>query len=323
VSVGSSHSSEARVRSGVPQGSVLGPPLFLLYINDLPNVVRGSTVKIFADDTKIYLSRKKGLSFDALSDDIERVLSWTLENQLGVAFHKSNILHLGSSNPCYDYVFSGATIPAADVVKDLGVFVSSDLKFSDHIAKMCSKAHKMCSLIFKCFMCREHDFLVKMFKTFVRPLLEYSVTVWSPQNLEKIKEIERVQRRYTKRFPGLFEVPYLERLKILGLERLELRRVKFDLCMTFSIVKGLNVLNFDDFFRYAPLQRSTRSVARNSLLLEMPKKTLDIRSHSFSVRATRFWNFLSDTETQAPSLQSFKARLLKLDFSPLCLVNDF
>jgi hypothetical protein len=130
--------------------------------NDLPSVVKASTVKIFADDTKLYLSRKKNMSFDALNDDIERVLLWTVENQLGVAFHKSSILHIGFNNPKTGYVFGEIDIPALDVVKDLGVYTSSDLKFTIHIDKMVAKAYGMCGLIFKCFICRDHNFLVKI-----------------------------------------------------------------------------------------------------------------------------------------------------------------
>ena len=206
VKHGNKVSGDEKVLSGVPQGSVLGPLLFLLFINDLPQVVKVSTVKIFADDTKIYLSRKSGLTFDALYDDIANVLKWTAKNQLSVAFHKSNIVHLGHGNANTAYVFDNVSIPSAHVMKDLGVHISDDLKFSVHIDKMVAKAHRMAGLIFKCFMCRDHDFLVQMFKTYVLPLLEYCSTVWSPQGLESIKKIERVQRRFTKRFPGLAEM---------------------------------------------------------------------------------------------------------------------
>lgn len=323
VKVGNSLSCERNVLSGVPQGSVLGPVLFLLFINDLPSAVKESTVKIFADDTKIYLSRKKGLTFDALYEDIESVLNWTAENQLGVAFHKSNILHVGHGNPLVEYVFNDTFIPCVDVVKDLGVYVSNDMKFSVHIDKIVAKAHRMCGLIFKCFTCRDHDFLVQMFKTYVLPLLEYCSTVWSPQGLENIKKIERVQRRFTKRFPGLEETVYLDRLKQLSLERLELRRIRSDLVMTFNIVKRLNGLSFDDFFKSSPNERVSRNISRNSLFLEVPKRCLNVRAHSFAVRSVKFWNFLNDKQVLAPSTESFKERLKQMDLESLCLVADF
>ena len=322
VAVNDVLSPEEAVLSGVPQGSVLGPLLFLLYVNDLPSVVKDSTVKIFADDTKLYFSRKKGLAFDLLSDDIDRVLAWTAENQLGVAFHKCSILHLGSSNPMTDYVFGNEPIPPSKLVKDLGVYISDDLKFNEHIAKTVAKAHRMCGLVFKSFSCRDHDFLVKMFIVFVRPLLEYCTTVWSPQGLENIKKVERVQRRFTKRFPGLGEVSYIKRLETLGLERLELRRLRFDAVMTFNIVKGMNCLNFDDFFSYATAGRVSRNLTRNSLLLAVPKKGIDVRSHSFAVRAVQIWNSLSNSEVLSSTVDQFKTKLKAVDVKHLCIVPD-
>jgi hypothetical protein len=116
---------------------------------------------------------------------------------------------------------------------------------------------------------------------------------------------------------------------MLHLERLELRRIRFDLCMTYNIVNGLNGLVFDDFFGYAPMQRLTRSVARNSLLLEVPRKGLNARSHSFAERTLKYWNLLSDHEVLSPSLQSFKLRLQKVDlgillsFVLLMIFNSF
>ena len=315
-------SSLAEVLSGVPQGSVLGPLLFMLFVNDLPKVVKNSAIKIFADDTKLYFSAPKDASFDSLQGDIESVLEWTVQNQLLVAFQKCNILHIGASNQRRDYIFDGINIPAPDYVKDLGIYVSTDLKFNVHIDKYVSRAHRMCGLIFKSFMCRDADFLVKMFKMFVRPLLEYCSTVWSPSGIQNIKKLETVQRRYTKRFPGMSEMPYSQRLTSLGLVKLEIRRMRLDLAMVYNIVHVQNCLKFDDFFCFSRNQRGTRSLSRNSLLLEVPKKGIDARSHAFAVRATKFWNFLSDDEVLSCSIAAFKEKVKRTDLSALCIVES-
>ena len=190
----------------------------------------------------------KNSDFYALQDDLQSVLEWAAKNQLGIAFHKSNVLHMGKNNGHFQYKVDNSVIPAAKCVKDLGVYVSDDLNFSVHVDRIVAKAHRMGALVYRSFKCRDRNFLVQMFVTFVRPMLEYNTTVWSPYQLVQIKKLERVQRRFSKRIPGLQDTPYLDRLKILGLERLELRRIRFDLVMAFKIVKGLNGLVFGDFF---------------------------------------------------------------------------
>ena len=153
--------------------------------------------------------------------------------------------------------------------------------------------------------------------------MEYCTTVWSPQGLENIKKLERVQRRFTKRFPGLAETSYLERMKILNLERLELRRIRFDLVMCFNVINNLNGLNFNDFFQLSKTSRETRNSSRNSMLLNVPKKGLNVHAHSFAQRSIKFWNYLSDDVILAPSVDSFKAKLRTIDLGCMCLVNDF
>ena len=222
------------------------------------------------------------------------------------------------------FVFIGKiSVPETNTIKDLGVYISHNLNFSIHIDKIIAKANRMSALIFKSFKCRDTKFLVHMYEVFVRPMLEYNTTVWSPYSFVDIKRIERVQRSFTKRVPGLHDTPYLDRLANLKLERLELRRVRYDLCMAFSIIKRLNSLNFSDFFSFATASQATRSHSRNSYLLHAPSPRIDVRKNSFSVRVVKYWNFLSDDVVSAKSLSCFKLRLAKVCLDSLCKVNYF
>ena len=145
------------------------------------------------------------------------------------------------------YLIDNIPLPSSDFMKDLGVIMCQDLKFHDHCSAVSNKAHSVCGLILRCFVTKSPDFMVKMFITFARSILEYCSPAWSPYHICDIDKIENVQRRFTKRISGLYETPYLDRLAFLKLESLETRRIKSDILQTFKIVNGLE-LNFDDFF---------------------------------------------------------------------------
>lgn len=131
---------------------------------------------------------------------------------------------------------------------DLGVTVDTNLRFTKHYRLMANKASHRASLILRCFMCRDPNVLFKAFTVYVRPLLEYCSPVWAPVYKGDIDLLERVQRRFTKRLNGLENLPYADRLQLLGnAETLELRRLKYDIIMIYKIVTGSVALDFNDF----------------------------------------------------------------------------
>ena len=177
VSVKNSDSNYANVESGVPQGSVLGPILFLLYINDLAMVAKHCSLKMFADDTKIYFKCDKSVDRTILEIELELIFEWAKVNQLSIALQKCFVLHLGPSNPKNQYVINNISLMSEKFVKDLGVYVSESAHFNVHISKICSKAYHMVNLIFRAFVCRDPKFLISMFNIYVRSTLEYNSCV--------------------------------------------------------------------------------------------------------------------------------------------------
>ncbi len=217
VKIADSISPPTNVISGVPQGSVLGPILFLCYINDLPNVLVDSKVLLFADDAKIYLRFPSSQSNSKLLQDMHKVLDWTKSRYLEISFPKCSILHIGQPENESNLVFPDFIIPKVSLVKDLGIWMSSDLKFAYHIEKICKSANQMVNLIFLCFSSRDSKFLLHMFKTFVLSKIEYCSEVWSPYLKKDIIKLEQVQRRFTKRLPGVQNLSYEERLHVFKL----------------------------------------------------------------------------------------------------------
>ena len=312
VKVNSSFSKSSHVKSGVPQGSVLGPLLFLLYINDVVGSLKNCSIKIFADDCKVYFCIKKFDGYLKLLHDICNIFDWMDANQLKIAMEKCVVLHMGPTNPHRSYVVNGETLPTNSTMKDLGIMVSSDLKFSDHCVLVSKKAFLKLNLLFKACISRDRAFLLATFFSYVRPILEFNCSVWSPYLIKDIDQIEKVQKRFTKRVPGLQNLPYKERLKSLKLQSLELRRLIFDLVQCYKIVHNIDCLKFEDFFTFANVGPRDHSLKLASIPL-LPKK--QVRIHYFSCKIVKIWNFLTEKEVTAPTLESFKKLINSKDLS--------
>jgi hypothetical protein len=231
---------------------------------------------------------------------------------LEIAMHKCQVLHVGRNNPCRDFFIDNIFIDSPTCIKDLGISVTHDLCFTQHINDIVTSTYRRSNLIFKCFLTREPEFLKQMFVSFCRPKLEYNTCVWSPYLKKDIEMIEKVQRRYTKRIQGLHELTYAERLNMLGLDSLEYRRLVFDLCMTYCICRGLVDLRFEEFFTYAPAQYSTRG---HSFKLLAPLTRCSARKNFFANRVINPWNSLPQSVVSAGSLPCFKARLKKANLT--------
>ena len=208
--------------SGVPQGSVLAALLFILYVNDLPEAVECS-IKIFADDCKLYLPVSLPSGPLVLQRALDSAVCWADEWQLSFNTAKSKVLHIGRLLHHQKYTMSGATIEETSTEKDLGVHVDSDLKFRKQAATAVSKASQVMAVIRKSFQLIDKKTLPLLFKTLVRPHLEYGNTVWGPFNRADQRRVERVQRRATKLVPELRNLPYPERLQTLNLPSLYYR----------------------------------------------------------------------------------------------------
>jgi hypothetical protein len=242
------------VVSGVPQGSVLGPILFLLYVNDIDTCCDlPSKAKTFADDTKFYQSYLT-IEEITLHYTFSNLEKWAQDWQLQIEQTKCYHLCIGDvSIPTTTYSIISHEIDTKKSIDDLGIILTSDLKFSTHCDAIASKAFSRANLILKAFSSNNQNILVTAFITYVRPILEYNSCTWNPYLLKDIEKIEAVQRFITRKICMRCKIcydSYTDRLRILNLQSLEFRRLKADIVMTYKIIHGLVDLDKNKFFNF-------------------------------------------------------------------------
>ena len=302
VSVNQAYSKWTRVKSGVPQGSVLGPLLFIMYINDMPNNI-GACCSIFADDTKI--SKNVSTHEDALKlqEDLEKLEDWTDIWKLTFNAEKCKIIHFGSKNKHYDYLMKGQQLKKVETEKDLGAIVSYDLKVGPNIVHHVAKANKMVGLIRRTFSFLNKDMFLALYKAYIRPHLEYCQQAFYPHLEKDIALLEGVQRRATKLVQSIEDLPYPERLKELDLYTLEQRRNRGDMITVFKIIKGIMKVDMSKLFNFADYKR-TRG---HQYKLKTPKTcNTNIRQKFFSQRVLLPWNKLPHSIINSENVEMFK-----------------
>ena len=170
-------------------------------------------------------------------------------------------------------------------------------------------------MILRCFISRDINTLLHAYVVYVRPLLEFNSVVWSPYFKCDIDAVERVQRRFTKRLPGLRFCTYGERLKKLDLDSLELRRLYIDLVTCYKIVFGLIKLDFDVFFTFSPVVCTTG----HQYKLFNNRGDVNVRKNFFSIRIVKIWNSLPSDIVDFTSLAAFSRTIKLVDFSKFIL----
>ena len=300
VRINTSYSEFAPVTSGIPQGSILGPLLFIIYINDLPENVE-SVCKIFADDTKIYESTKNN---HVLQKDLLGLLEWSRQWQIGFNINKCGVLHIGNKNEKKEYYMddkSELKLKRVTNEKDVGVTFEENLKFDQHINNKINKANQLVGMIKRSFSYLDKDMFTTLFKSIVRPHLEYANVIWHPAFKRQMINIEKVQRRATKLIPSLKSLPYEERLRTLNLPSLKYRQIRNDLIQTYKILNNIDNLKQEDF-----LTLSTSNTRNANLKLYKEYAKTVTRSNFLPLRINNTWNSLSYETRSSENILQFK-----------------
>ena len=294
------------VTSGVPQGSVLGPILFLVYVN---NIMAGTVCswKAFADDFKLctYLSRT---NFDdhqsALQSDLNKIYSRATSWNLKLNPGKCVVVRFGerSAIPAATYAINGEVMNVVGAYRDLGVIVDSKLRFHEHVRVMVGKCGGLMSELLRSTVCRGKEFMVALFISHIRPIIDYCSCVWNVGYVGDVRLVESLQRRWTREVLGFERVQYCDRLKSLGLFSVFGRLLRMDL---IKIWKGFHpevdvgISGLFDMAQYS----GTRG---HLFKLSVPRCHSEVLRRSFGVRRVKIWNDLPAHVVETSCLTTFK-----------------
>lgn len=315
-------SSPLTVFSGVPQGSIIGPLLFLIYINDIAefgnSLGENGGISLFADDTKVYSHDPQ-----KLQPALDRVTTWLKSRQLQLAPHKcfSLTINTGRSDTVTQpptFSINNCTVSQASTMRDLGITISSDLKWCSHVKNITKNASFSSHQLLKSIRTRNIWTLLKLYKTYIRPKLEYNTPVWSPYLTKDIDKIEGVQIRFTKyifRRCGIPFSSYEDRLYKLNIKSLKHRRIIYDLILIYKIINNISDIKFSDHFVYRSNPYNLRG---NQMKIDtISKQNSDQWRNSFYNRAVKYWNALPGPVASSPSLQIFKTKIGSINLNSL------
>lgn len=230
VRIGNSLSQPISASSGVPQGSHIGPILFLIYVQDLSELLSGIDHSFYADDLKLSRTISSDVDQAALQCYLEIVASWGQRNDLKLNASKSQSITFSRrrSTVIYDYKLDGVTLSRVAQVKDLGVYLDSKLTFSHHYNRLIARCNIVLGLVKR--FSREFDDLrvtKTLYCSLVRSVLEYAAPVWCPYQKIHMSRLESIQKKFLmfalgrQRLPDSYAlVPYVNRLAAIGLDRI-------------------------------------------------------------------------------------------------------
>ena len=302
-------STAVNVESGVPQGSVLGPCLFLYYINDLPDKL-SSPVRLFADDAITYLTIENDQQANQLQGDLNRIGEWSDSWMMELNTKKCHVITVSRkrNNIVHPYYLNGTPLETVNSTKYLGVTITPDLKWNEHINNVCHKANNTLAFLRRNLRINHPTLKATAYKALVRPLVEYSATVWDPTSAKSVHQLEMVQRRAARFVLNRYHYTSSVDNMLRELEWPTLQQRREDMRLTMMYKLHNNVVPFPTQTYITPVIGSTRV---HSGGYQVPYSRLEDHKQSFFPRTVRAWNTLPESIASAPSTDAFRRHLLE------------
>jgi hypothetical protein len=307
----------------VPQWSLLGPLLFTMYINDLPSVISTDTsVHLFADDAKCARTIIKPTDCHSLQNDLDDLHSWSCDWKLQFNSEKCEVMSITrkKSPVLHCYTLDGHALKRSQEQKDLGVTISSDLKWTSHINKSVSKGYRMLGLLKRHTNKGDFDVNTKkaLYLTLVRPSLGYANQVWSNTSVGNLKTIESLQRRATRYILPNTELSYKERLLSLNMLPLTYWHEMNNITLFYKLINKHYNVQLNELIQFKNT-RTTRHSSKYDIKVPLCKSKLF--QNSFYCVLPKIWNSLP-VEVRLSSSKSVLKRKLT-DYYTEALKNTY
>ena len=229
--------------TGVPQGSVLGPNLFLIFIGDISEGVT-ATVLVYVDDLKVIKKVNTEEEVEQLQEDLNKIYDWEKNNNMLFNGGKFLVLRYGSNTELKDNTIYFTSemqdiIQPVNFCRDLGIIMQDNATFSMQIDKVCSKVRQKCGWIQRTFYNRSPRFMKHMYNTLVQPHIDYCSQLWAPAEGGELERLEGCLRTFTSKVPAVQHLPYWGRLKELKMNSEQRRLERYKIIYTWKVIEGL------------------------------------------------------------------------------------
>ena len=300
----------SNVSYGVPQGSILGPLLFTLYIDDMVQQVEHCDIHLYADDTILYYSDNDvNCIDDFLNADLKRIHDWMCLNKLSLNVDKTESILIGtrsmlSKRKSLNVHISGNRIQSKETVKYLGVLIDQELKWNAHIENLCTRTSKLVNFLGRLRVFINECNLKLIYRTIILPLFDYADVVFDSSSQKYTDQLQKLQNRAGRIILGIDPYKHISNHAIhqtLNWESLKSRRVKHTLSLAYKSINNLSAPYMQDLFEFISHQYSLRSDGN----LVLPKPHTESCKRMFSYRGASYFNDLPRDVKSSHSYKSF------------------
>jgi hypothetical protein len=300
-----------KILKGVPQGSILGPLFFNIFINDLLEIADKTDICNFADDNTIYSCANTIAEVTSnLKKDLSKILSWFRSNLLAANPAKFQMLVMGENNsnlPITIYI-ENFSISSTETVELLGISIDSKLSFSNHISVICRKAGNRVRNLnrFRSLLMKKQ--LILLFNSYILSAFNYAPILWMYCSKTSCREIDTIHKRALRAVCQDFSSDYEVLLQKAGYKRIHEIHLRFILCEIYKTLHDLNPSFMQTLFRVKPVRYALLPSAKSSRF----------GTQSFPFRGSLLWNTIRDSVKSQPSLNVFKQSLKAFNIMELC-----